>query len=469
METENDLKVYMFLEAWEGRAGSTYEYLNGRSELVVRLKSRLNFGSITVHPKLEYVSDQWCHVVELVASAKHRTDEGKIEEGQTKQLFWMAHDKGMCLMRYQKYSYNKMQKEIEVEQISSADMDGTIIWYPVKARMTYESDYVGMIKDELTVKQFTPNIKVDDNTFRFDFPPGTDVYDRTRNISYTITSEQPKSLQGKSLPDISELATTGNMENNYQKKDNKLPKSTDKDSELNAIELLDKYAQNQDKLNSSVIVKFECEEKGFQDNKVDIDRSVPSEVRLDGQRCFGCVNHFYKKVNDQNVPLDEMDYRHFQMWDGERYMQYYDYGDDGSRGNIRLKNISEAFIQDAWPGSPLFGVRFHKAERIDTLLCRCKTISVRDNLEKIGSDDCYVIDAKDLFSTYTVWLNPKCGYSISKAVINIGPNSPGACYTVANNENISFTLTNVKFQQIGNIYVPMEYNTHWERYQAGFM
>ena len=81
-----------------------------------------------------------------------------------------------------------------------------------------------------------------------------------------------------------------------------------------AADLLDKYAQNQDKLNSSVIAKFECEEKFVKGNEVSIDRVVPAEVRLDGQKYFACTNPYYDNVSDTTLPLDETDYRQFTLW-----------------------------------------------------------------------------------------------------------------------------------------------------------
>ncbi len=237
--------------------------------------------------------------------------------------------------------------------------------------------------------------------------------------------------------------------------------------ELVAFDLLNKYSQNQDRMNSSVIVKFLHQIKGYQDDEIDVDRIEPSEVRLGGQKCFGCINFNYKIVNDVNVSLDEMDYRHFQMWDGKRYMQYYDYGTDGARANLRKQNISEAFLQDTWPGSPLFGIRFHTAERIDTVLRKCTKMSVRDKLEAINSEPCYVIDANSSTAAYTIWLNPNHGYNISQATIVLGPKSPGAFYNLPENESRKFTLKDVQFQQYGNICVPTSYTAYWEHWKDG--
>jgi hypothetical protein len=245
--------------------------------------------------------------------------------------------------------------------------------------------------------------------------------------------------------------------------------SNTKSKNPSAADLLDKYAQNQDKLNSSVIAKFECEEKFVKGNEVSIDRVVPAEVRLDGQKYFACTNPYYDKVSDTTLPLDETDYRQFTLWDDERRIKYYDYGEveEVSRASISRQDKPGAIFASAWPGSPLFGIRYYKAERIDTVLRQCETLSVRDEMEIIDSEACYVIDAKSPTSSYTVWMNPNRGYSISQAVIKHGPGTQGAFGVLSENEDRSLTVSDVRFQQIGEVHVPMAYNVYFERRRDG--
>ncbi len=311
-ETENALKSYMLLKIRHSQSELKKEYPDGMQEFIFWFKLGMLYGKVTVRPYLEPIAGQSCHVVEI------GLPEQKTGPVRYKHVFWMAQDKGMCVMKYQwwdnqKTDSYKLDIETEILEIAKTNMNDKSIWYPKKSSRTLYGNEGHLSKRELTVEEFIPNIKVDENTFTINFPLGTDVYDRLRNISYTVTSEQPQSLLDKHLPDINEPSTNGDMDNNYQQNENKFPKTPDKESQLDAIELLNKYAQNQDKLNSSVIVKFVCQGKGYQDNKVDVDRIVPSEVRIDGKRIFNCVNHFIDRVKDKNVPLDEMDLRNFQM------------------------------------------------------------------------------------------------------------------------------------------------------------
>jgi hypothetical protein len=142
---------------------------------------RIPKSSKNIRPYIETVAGEPCHVVEITYI------KGQQSEPEEKHIFWIAHDKGMCLMKYQGYWNNKMTREFEVEQIAMADMDGTAIWYPVKVRRHQENEDIGNITEELIVKQFIPNVKVDENTFRFEFPPDTWVVDRVAGLSYTLS------------------------------------------------------------------------------------------------------------------------------------------------------------------------------------------------------------------------------------------------------------------------------------------
>jgi hypothetical protein len=70
--------------------------------------------------------------------------------------------------------------------------------------MGFDED-CGTIKNELIVTEFVPNVEVDENSFRFDFPIGTEVLDEVRGITYVVQSEGKKSLLGKHLPDLEDV------------------------------------------------------------------------------------------------------------------------------------------------------------------------------------------------------------------------------------------------------------------------
>ena len=90
------------------------------------------------------------------------------------------------LLKYQHHRYGELQTEFEVKEIGYAETDGGGVWYPKKAYRTHNSKRFGNAKYQLTVHAFTPNVEVDENTFQFDFPDGTHVYDRVSEIDYIV-------------------------------------------------------------------------------------------------------------------------------------------------------------------------------------------------------------------------------------------------------------------------------------------
>jgi peroxiredoxin len=180
-ETVNDLKDYMQLRTRQTTlADIRAEYPNGAPELSITFKKGVTRGIIAVRPNLESVAGELCHIVEV-------TLPGKDHKGiprQIKQLFWMADDKGMCLMKHQEYWDDRLDREVEVKQIAMTDMAGTGIWYPVKAYRTKFDEEIGTTKYELTVMDFVPNVEVNENTFQLDFIEGTSVTDSNSGKSY---------------------------------------------------------------------------------------------------------------------------------------------------------------------------------------------------------------------------------------------------------------------------------------------
>jgi hypothetical protein len=199
-ETMNDLKDYMLLRrSLVGGRNASGTYLiedpNSKPQLSRTLDYAIEHSTASVRPNLESAGGQSCHVVETTLSGKRN---GAAQ--QIKQVFWLAHDKSMCLMKYQWFWDDKLDREIEVKRIALAEIDGTAIWYPQKAYKTIYGQEFGTTRRELTVTEFVPNVKVDENTFRFDFPKGTDVFDRVRGISGVDLPREPPSLMGKPLP-----------------------------------------------------------------------------------------------------------------------------------------------------------------------------------------------------------------------------------------------------------------------------
>ena len=175
----NDLKEYMLLDfdmgVKMGPSGPRIEKADPNA--LPRFREIFRYASIkkftvTVLPELETVAGKLCHVIEI--------SKGDI----LLDKIWVAHECGMLPLKYE-CNVNGRINGMEVEQV--AESNG--IWYPVKAYRVHDIERTGRVKYEIIVHKFVPNVKVDDNTFRFDFPNGTMVSDEVKDIHYVVGDE----------------------------------------------------------------------------------------------------------------------------------------------------------------------------------------------------------------------------------------------------------------------------------------
>jgi hypothetical protein len=174
----NDIKKYMLLDIppiWTASGFPTEVDPNGTPRFSQILTRPSPDTTTLVKPGPYSVAREPCHVIEIT----HK------EIGIVYRI-WIAHEKGMLVMKYQLYGYRGLIEEIEVEQISNTQTDGRGIWYPAVAYRTLVVPYKGTIRYKIVTYTFVPNITVDENTFRFDFPSGTSVRDRESGLEYVV-------------------------------------------------------------------------------------------------------------------------------------------------------------------------------------------------------------------------------------------------------------------------------------------
>jgi hypothetical protein len=227
----------------------------------------------------------------------------------------------------------------------------------------------------------------------------------------------------------------------------------------NVSELLDRYAANQDKL-SSFIAKTEMIDSAKQPNE---DRPTfmrwITEARVDGERTH-IIDQSWDNLPTRDAPTPIADASHFyHLWDGDRFMIY----KVGFRVDMtRNKNTIKHDVTVIYSGAPFLGIRFSDYERIDTVLRKAKTISVRGKLEQAGSEDCYVIDAKTTSGTYTVWIDPQHGYQIAQVEIRLSPGDHFRGGPLDENESRFLSIRNIRFKKIDGVWIPMEADIHHE-------
>ena len=244
-----------------------------------------------------------------------------------------------------------------------------------------------------------------------------------------------------------------------------------------AFELLDRYAETQDKL-QSFIIKSESTTiingymKGGIHRANRLKEYTFTDLRFDGDRISLRTDRWGEGLRSTGpVSRDMANYRR-ALWDGKSYSLYVrgpgtpknDLGivTFGKEGDDTAK---EGMISIGYKGHELLGIFFGDHERVDSVLRRSENISVRDKMEKIATSDCYVIEAvvKDR-GRYTLWIDPQHGYNIAQATVEKGENAilygkaPGKIKV-----KVLHSLRNVSFKKINDIWLPKEVDIELDR------
>jgi hypothetical protein len=177
--TNNRIKRYFLSEPYIDNPGIE----SGEPVFARTIKDALTDPNLTisVRPELEEISGQMCHVLDI---EYFKNDKTKVKAS----TIWVAHEKGMLPMKLQIFGpEGGIYHERTVDKIDFAGIENRGLWYPKKAYELFnEPQSIGVITYEFNVFEFVPNIKTYPNTFRLDFPNGTQVNNAELGISYTV-------------------------------------------------------------------------------------------------------------------------------------------------------------------------------------------------------------------------------------------------------------------------------------------
>ncbi len=178
----NNLANYMMIS----RYYLNPEYPDGETYFAFWIRSYLNASrednkfTVIVRPELETILGEPCHVVEA-------------GYGNEVKRFWMAHNKGLLIMKYENYDKRGqfVENRIEVLKIANVMTDKGEVWYPCEIK-TVNIDTViklGTVQThECKVQEFVPYITdISPETFRVKFPVGTSITDKVKGITYVKT------------------------------------------------------------------------------------------------------------------------------------------------------------------------------------------------------------------------------------------------------------------------------------------
>lgn len=139
-----------------------------------------NDYKVNVRPELETVLGELCHVVEL-------------SYGKRVDRFWLAHNKGMCPMKFEKLFGQGVLSRMEVLKIAKVITDIGEVWYPVEMEQVtgYKDSKTGEVEIgkyqtyKCQVQEFAPYLaNIAPGTFRVEFPDGVTILDNVLNITY---------------------------------------------------------------------------------------------------------------------------------------------------------------------------------------------------------------------------------------------------------------------------------------------
>lgn len=211
VETLNVLPEYLLCEKVKTLVYAK-EFPEGMPYLSAILRPAISKSTSTVSDNIEIIGGTQCHLLVI---------EDSFNEISYKYKIWFAHNNGMLPMKFQYYDNNNvLRRELEVEEIDANKTEIGDFWYPKKAhKISYLKDGEE-IKTVLSVNKFVPNIKVDKEILRVNFPENALIIDNILGVSYVKGA-------GENIEDVSSVKESNLKENEPVSKKIKPEISTD--------------------------------------------------------------------------------------------------------------------------------------------------------------------------------------------------------------------------------------------------
>jgi hypothetical protein len=279
-----------------------------------------------------------------------------------------------------------------------------------------------------------------------------------------------------------------------------------------AFELLDKYAETQDKIYDSFVMNFEASTDGFKSWTAILQGGkrkggVDSEIRYDGTRfywnrkmwanCYPDIKTFVPRNDPRSI---------WKLWDGNTYYWWGKEPDykinqsaekqcktakqreeymaqrlrltvrkdfDNSfyqgerrrddRGRLKLDKLDFCFPDMCGDGG------FYYDPELESFLRSAEELTVKNKTENIGGSQCYIIEAESKYSKhrvndneyklkhckYRIWIDPTHGYNIARLWrVWMEPGKDPS----RNGTIVRHKVENVRFDKISNIWVPVEWD-----------
>jgi hypothetical protein len=253
-----------------------------------------------------------------------------------------------------------------------------------------------------------------------------------------------------------------------------------------ALELLDKYAQTQDKIYRSFVIKWEEAREQYDSHSYGgleggkRKGGTFCEMRFDGSRFYAIQNDWGNCMPEVRsfIPRNDPKYSVI-LWDGSFHYTFSKLPDKKLRelAEQRFKTIEERekFLKEKSgrliitnrPERPkdgkddfLSAITGHCDDFFNPLLIsilrQAGKISVRDEMQRIGNSKCFVIDAEAKYSRYTIWIDPEHSYNIAQLDNKWEKKSEKSGTKAGGRTQRHISMKDVRFKEIAGIWVPME-------------
>ncbi|MGB2809238.1 MAG: hypothetical protein WBC22_15960 [Sedimentisphaerales bacterium] len=238
-----------------------------------------------------------------------------------------------------------------------------------------------------------------------------------------------------------------------------------------AFELLDKYAENADKMKSIIFKTYSLSEivrTYSTPGQPAMKRKMHSEDehRVDGKRGFWSFTR-WGNVVPGGAWRDKGDVYGSRLYDGKCFYQYGKSRNSKTYPNGRVyltrSNVRKGNIQLATE-SMLLGFHSGNNGRIDKVLRKGRRVSVRERMENVGGANCYVIDAVTRYGRQMVWIDPERGHNVRKLVIIRRPGDKNGSLTLKKGQKYDYHFEVQHFKKVENAWIPEQYSSRMAQY-----
>jgi len=232
-----------------------------------------------------------------------------------------------------------------------------------------------------------------------------------------------------------------------------------------APELLDAYGAAQDKIVSWAIkCQLSSDRPAAGWAKKGIKSGQICDLRSDGTRASIRCHKWHEFSGD---PTGRRDSTYLSLtWDGDKYCSYRKAEPNGI-GHVFIDDMRSRPVEQkageidsllyGYPAAVLLGIYPGSCDRVDAILRKAQSLSVRPSTERVGDDDCHVIDARTPYGHYAIWIDPQHGFNTAKAqVVRARDEGHLKGDYPATVKLSTFILENVRFEQVQGVWVAVE-------------